>query len=521
MFTRWLHTRLKAAETALHGGRLDDACERFRAAGSSGPAAQRLAAEIAAALLARARLSAEAGRAAEALSDLDRRREFAPDAGEAAALRQRILNEQAGRVARQAHHREIAAEVHQQLADGRLDTGRVLIDQVADPAERERLRGNLHQRLHRAHELLEQARASLQAGDVHAACRSLCDALLRHGRTAETLDFAAKVAPRLTAELDDWLRSGRLDRHRASVQRASAMIDLDPRLVEHQRLSDQFVQAAAELAGGAHVALRQTLLRASAALPDAPWLREALDALGGILSGEERLLRSPLGLLDGGVPPAAPLAGLERAAPPPASDALPLGDEPLLLLVDGAGSSLLAARAIVRIGRAGAAPVELPLPAGIQSHHAEIVREGEDCFLVARGPTRLNGRDIQRSLLRDGDRIVLSDSAKLSVLRPSAKSETVVLRLADRCRAPLDVHQVLLFRGVCLVGPHPSCHVRTREGQSRVVLLERGGRLHARLDDGARRSPSVPVRAGETLDLGDVRLTVKPYRPREAAGPGA
>jgi hypothetical protein len=189
-------------------------------------------------------------------------------------------------------------------------------------------------------------------------------------------------------------------------------------------------------------------------------------------------------------------------------------DRPLLVLVDGGCSALLVRREHVRLGCAGGSgAVDVPLPADVQSHHAEIVRRGEDYFLTAYGPVTVNRRRVEHTLLRDGDRIVLGDNAKMVFARPSAKSTTAVLRLSHRCRLPQDVSEVILFDETCLIGPVPSCHVRTAEGTGQVVLFERGGGLHARqtAGNGWLNAAARAVPAGQTLDFGDLRVTVKPY----------
>ena len=98
----------------------------------------------------------------------------------------------------------------------------------------------------------------------------------------------------------------------------------------------------------------------------------------------------------------------------------------------------------------------MPIPAELKSHHADVVRDGEDYFLVAHGPVRVNRRVVTRTLLRDGDRVVLGEKAKLVFHKPSVKSGTAVLKLSHRCRLAQDVSAVVLFHDTCLIGPQAS-----------------------------------------------------------------
>jgi hypothetical protein len=250
----------------------------------------------------------------------------------------------------------------------------------------------------------------------------------------------------------------------------------------------------------------------------------------------DRLLRSPLSLLDPGLAKAATSA---RNGPAPAGAPLPplpagealLADDafrgpvderaaydrggPLLLLVDGTASCMLTTRDIIRIGRAsGTSEADLAFAGDLQTRHAEIVRDGEDYFLTAIGPVQVNRQSVRRTLLRHGDRVVLAHNVKLTFEKPSVKSETAVLKLSDRCRLPQDVSLVVLLSGTCTIGPQPSAHIRTREGETPVVLFEREGRLHARSngnETGAQLGRGVPLRPAEPKEFGDVRIAVKPY----------
>ncbi|MEW6249526.1 MAG: FHA domain-containing protein, partial [Planctomycetota bacterium] len=155
--------------------------------------------------------------------------------------------------------------------------------------------------------------------------------------------------------------------------------------------------------------------------------------------------------------------------------------------------------------------VDVPLPADIHSHHADIIRRGDDYFLTAYGPVEVNHQRLTQSLLRDGDRLALG-AGRLLFARPSAKSASAVLRLSHRCRLPQDVSDIVLFRETCLVGPAASCHLRTHGGEDQIVLFERGGALYARQTAGRGwlSAPARAVVAGQPLEFGDLRVTVRP-----------
>ena len=91
MFSRWTYARVKAAENALDAGRIDEAFERARQLDDPQNARmQKLLDGVAAALLARARLAAQAGDDPRALADLGRLRQIHRLGREAEAFETRI-----------------------------------------------------------------------------------------------------------------------------------------------------------------------------------------------------------------------------------------------------------------------------------------------------------------------------------------------------------------------------------------------------------------------------------------------
>lgn len=524
MFSRWMFVRLKAAQRALDDGRLDEACERLNQPDLRDTRRARpLVAELARALLARARLHARAGRYREALADLDQIAAFDASNEESEALRQRVEQEHHARIDRQARHEHAAHDAAERIRAGRIETGRLAIERIEDPARREQLRDELEMHAQRGRQLVERATTALDSGDWLAACRLWDEAVTRHGRSQASDALSARLVPACRQGFEKWLKAGQLEQLRAALEYTTRLRQQAPELDAFNKLGELLDRAGAELATRDYTALRTTLAQLQALAGEASWLTRATRALAGLLEAESTLFASPLGLLSVSGP--APQGGgasadvaTAREAPTTVVSArgAPLGADPLLMLVDGTGSSLLIAGDIVKIGRAGGMTgIDVPIPADIQSHHMDIEREGGDYFLVAHGPTTINGRTASRALLRHGDRIVLGQSAKLTFCQPSAKSESAVLMLSSRNRLPLDISSVVLFRDTCLLGPQSSCHVRTREGDTRVVLFERRGRLWARATnrDGRPTGPAVALKLDQTSDIGDQRLTVKRYEP--------
>ena len=101
MFSRWMFVRLRAAENALHDGRLDEAHRRLCPADMRDQRkARELRSELAQRLIARVRLHVQAGRYREALDDLDRVDAIGGATNDSRALRARAEEELRHRVGR-------------------------------------------------------------------------------------------------------------------------------------------------------------------------------------------------------------------------------------------------------------------------------------------------------------------------------------------------------------------------------------------------------------------------------------
>lgn len=533
MFSRWNFARLKVAENALDNGRIDEAYERLLTPEvKKMRRAQELLDILAKSLLARARLHARAGRYQEAISDLDRLEKTERMNTDAQVLRRRVEEEQRQRAGRHAERSDAFNKAARDIKAGRLESGQLAVERLEDADRREQLREELDIRVQRSEQLLEQARDLLNVGDVLTACRFWEEACDRHGRGRQSDALAAELAPACQSLMDQAFQAGRLDQLRSALQATQSLRAFSPTFSEYEHLVELSRKAAEKLVAADYVGLRETLLRLQAARGDADWIKSALKPIDEIVRAHSQLLASPLGLLGmslykttgfGKVSPA--VARHNQYAPERTvyrGQGVVLDNRALLLLVDGTGSVLLVARDVVRVGRAGSqSGLDIPIPADIQSHHADIIRDGEDYFLVARGPVRVNHKQVGRTLLRHGDRIVMGAKAKMVFHKPSAKSETAVLKLSSGCRLPQDVSLVVLFKSTCLFGPQSGCHVRTREGDTRLVLFDRAGELFVRraARDGRPTGPAEALPANETSDFGDLRLTVKEYVIDGSGGP--
>jgi len=325
--------------------------------------------------------------------------------------------------------------------------------------------------------------------------------------------------------------SGRLDRARLDLEAVAGIESRQSDRIEMEHAIRHATDAARALAAHDYDAAAVSLGRLAKVFNRAAWVEEARERLERIDDDVEFLMAGPLGLLNQGVSSPARSAPVydtvaaprAPAAPPVAravSPAAPIGQPApaaetpgvprrMLLRIDGVGSLLLVRGDRGSIGRAGpGASADVALVSDLSERQAEIVRAGEDYFVVSQSGVELAGSNTDHALLQDGDRIRLGKRIRLRFRRPSLKSSAATLDLGDGVRLENDCRRVVLWSGPVIIGGTKECHVTAAHGAGEFVLLERGGKVY--LKPMGPQGQSIAVEPGRPVVMGDLRFTVSP-----------
>jgi len=193
----------------------------------------------------------------------------------------------------------------------------------------------------------------------------------------------------------------------------------------------------------------------------------------------------------------------------------------LLCWIDGVGGYLLCMSPRISLGRAtGDATVDVPLFADVSRLHAYLSRDTEGGYVLeAVRPVKVNGKAVDRVLLKDGDELALGSACVLRFRQPLAVSGTARLDLVSRHRLPLSLDGVLLMADACLLGDSTGTHV-TVPGLHRPLALVRfkenlaaqcAGRFQV---DGKDCKGRARLRSKSTVAAEDFRLKLEPVGPR-------
>jgi len=530
MLSQLLFVRLKAAEKALRGGRLDDA---YRLATALDLRNHRRSRAVLAALtplfVERARQHYRADRFEEALADLARTQASGSLQAEIDQLREDIRTVQAEQRRNQVsrYHRLDAAKKRidrGSLAGG----GRILEEASENDREAKKLHRQLQNRVEDAMDMIKQAEKLISRGQLATAAQRL--------RRAKSLDASngaiAEIETRLCNLILDNTRAALIDgKLRRAVDELSCLGDLGANLPARKELANMLAvtrQATESLKTGKQAEARAHVMRLKRLLPKAKWIDETIKQLKQLDDVTTVLRAGPLGetLESREVAGAAcespdsfketlPIPG--RAA---SSDELP---ERLLLLVDGGGSYLLLRSARNTIGRVvSSKPADVPIFSDLGEQHAHIFRADDDYFVASGRDIEVGGRKTKQTLLRDSDRVVLGRKAKFTFRLPSRKSPTAVLDLSDTTKMPNDVRRIVLFHNHATMGPGPAAHLRCPHASPPLVLFERDGALWIRpKSDGHVDTTAQQLRIGEPMEIQGASLVLERWQDRPVGGTNA
>ena len=531
--------RIKQAEAALAGGRLDEACELLADADlRSHRQAQQLLDGLIGRLVARGQEHLAAGRMPQALADCQKAGDLGGNISAPAELRARIAEALAGEHNARRAHGDALVSARRHADAGRLSLAGQLLDDASPPHGGDastrigELRREVDARRQAADAAGRRCRAAMDRGDLAAAVDELLAARAQRATNDELAELSARVVEGCVEQARRELNRGRIDLAETLLARAELPAGARPAVAELQRALVECRQAAAAARAGHMRQAGEMLRRARAILPDAAWLAEAVEAVDHAAHARETLWSGPLGMLGGSAagaeldrgrrvipnaaaetaPIPAPVAGgangrpgrgaKEHEAATPASVFQERSNMPgrFVIQLDGAGSSLVLGGGRVTVGPISSMhrpDLGLLADANLPIVSVERTDEG-DYFLACQRPVEVNDRPVTGKLLADGDKIALSPRCRLRFRLPTPASTTAVLELSTARMPQADIRRVILMDRELVIGPGAAAHVRADQLPGRAVLQLGDGKLLCRTECEVTRE-SRPLDAAEGI----------------------
>jgi len=530
MFGRLNQVRIRAAQEALAEGRLDDAFEALRAPDlSENRQVLDLREQLSEAYLDRGqeRMLDRAFEAAR--GDFARAGMLNPTADRPQQWIERAEDAMTHDRVEAARTKEAAAEARRRMEAGSLHGAAAAVEALdVHSPEREHIEDEIDRRGSRATRLMDAARAALKKGRPAEAVRDLQEAKQLDARLDGLNDLIDKTVSEVVKIAEKDFAAGRVDDAENALVELGELGKHDDR---REALSDA-LRVAREIAD----ALRNEdfdnadilLGRLDALGIKTPWAKTIRDQVRTIETQRRALLQGPLGMLIGNfrrertTEARRPIddtldAGQRKQrisdGPPPILPRSPVDVKPnkkgvpsrLIMRVDGVGSFLLLTKDRIGIGRSGpGATADVQLVSDLSERHAEVIRAGEDYFMVSQRGVELGNDKSEHALLQDGDRLRLSKRIRLTFRKPSLKSQTAQLELGEGVRLPTECRSILLWAGPLLLGNTRECHVRLPATMGDCVLVQREDGLFIKPMRGAGRK----IQIGEPVQIGELSLRV-------------
>ncbi len=543
MFGRLANVKIKSAEDALAAGRIDEA---FVLATADDLAKHerivKVRESLASAFLERGQERLMSRQFTEAIADFDRAARCGFMADKVKEWRRRGQDAYDADRASSAERQAALEEARRRAEAGSLAGA---ADALNRTPSNDPLRGAMEAALDRqarqAADALGAAESAIERDDLHTAAKQITAAKRLHSKLEGLASAEARLVDRTVERARGHFESGRLDRARMDLELLSELESRRSERIEIENAIRHAVEASIAFAAHDYSKAAVCLGRVAKVYAKAEWVAEARERLARVEESVEFLMEGPLGLLAHAkgvtgaqadraelnetlAAPKAPPPPIARPTAPPAyaaNEARP-GDTPgvprrMLLRIDGVGSFLLVRGDRISIGRAGpGATADVALVSDLSERQADIVRAGEDYFVVSQSGVELAGANTDHALLQDGDRIRLGKRIRLRFRRPSLKSSAALLDMGDGVRMENDCRRVVLWSGPVLIGGTKECHVTTPQSAEEYVLIERGGRIYVK--PMGPRGQATPIEFGQAVTLGDLRFTVNPVSGSGRAG---
>ena len=470
------HVDLKRIETAITGGRLDEAFDRLiESPDRAHRDGQRLIEKLAQAFVQRGEEHLRNLRLDDADHDAEKALRLAGSAPEIAELRNRIRVAQI----RKRQDRESQQSIENRIRAGQLTLAAKLLPEGSEGAR-------LAQTIDRDRQTLEDFASKLELAiresDFESAIRiaeSMDSNIIKH---ASIQPHLRKAVQQLIDRAKKEFVAGRTD----SFMRTSNLLDRlggeFPEIAEVVQTADRCRRARQHLESEQFDALDIELGRLAQLYADAEWVRDAQASMSELLRHMRILRTGPLGLVES-TPSvvrsnidAVAVANTPRRDPNPTSSSSSTSS--LVLQIDGLGGILLLSNDRLTIGSASKSErCDLPLRTEGRSSPIEIRRSGEDYFAQSDIEFSVNEQPTNRKLLASNDSIQFGRRGRLRFRKPVPASCSAVLQLSGASLPRRDIRFVALMADSLVfapVGGHFSLPTHNGSDNGPIVLYRDG-----------------------------------------------
>ncbi|MEO1524503.1 MAG: hypothetical protein AAFX06_03665 [Planctomycetota bacterium] len=508
---------LKRIETAIKGGRLDEAFDRMmQSPQRSRHDGQKLIDQLAGALGQRAGEHLADGRLQDAESDVQKAIELAGRKPDLADLRERIVDAIDESSIQRRREDALQQSVKNRIRASDFTLAGQLLPRTSEP---DALAETLdHQRmiLDDAVTKMERALARNEQNEVVRIARTLRVEWLDHPKIGEHLSAALK--PLLEKAMED-LKAGRIDLVGSFLEATTGLEERRSEITELSQTHERCRLAKRAFDQGRWEDMDRELGLLAQMHPTLPWLEETRQSVAETLRFQREIQSGPLGLMTqtqsvkaalrpAPVGDACRVTALPRGVQPHAVQ--PQSTEPSLILqVDGLGGILLLTKDTVTIGSVSrSAMYDLPLRTDGPNDPLEIRRSGEDYFVQSESEFLVNDQATRRRLLAADETIQFGRRGRIKFRRPVPASGSAVLQLSGAALPRRDIRYVALLSD-SLVMASSGGHIAVPDLNTPLILFrDRDG--FAIKQTGSQVRENQRLLLGQSLLINGNRFSLRP-----------
>lgn len=506
MVSAVLLLRIKQAEFAIRGGRLEEAYQRVQQpAVREHRRGQELAQQLADSFVSRGRSYLDKGQFDAAAIDCQRAADLAGQQELILELRREIESAARNHARRRRHQEGVADQVRSMIRHGDFEGGQQKLDDLSSSTgERAGLAQEIERKQTQFAAALQRAKRTIEASDDEQALAALLAAERLRPDDNELATLRGRYVEAMLGKLRQAIADGRLDQATRQLERLRPLSAGHDGIIETESFVARLRNASQALAHGDLAEVSRLLKQATQIMSSTAWLTAATADASAAATAIEALRAGPLGLVQSGgdLSVTSPYQAVNPMRAADLEHGAAVVPERFLIQADGVGSFLVVRKDSTMLGpaRSSRAP-DVELQGMKHKSNVRIDRVDEDYFLRSEHELNVNNQPKREALLADGDVIELGKRCRGTFRLPNATTSTAVLEFNGSSFPRRDVRGVLLLSDAILVGSDRSAHIRVPQAKHPAVLYLRGETLSCR-----GREHTVPITFGESFAVGETSL---------------
>ena len=509
--------KLKQAQLATSQGRLDEAFDIITKSDVlEHKDGKKLADKLGVKFLDRAGQHLEAETIEQALADCNKAAKLIGNTTELGRLRKAIVEAMSSQQCKMHQQQAVVNAARENIAGGWVSVGKGLLEGTND-SDGAVLLQNANAIRSRTNAVIEKAQKALDEGYAEEAIE-----IIRCGQCGKDIGlYSSQLLGRLRRDVCSKVRD---DINIGRIDLAERMLDMLAGIEADSLESGELKSIVTECRKACGYIATGQLARASElfgklriVMPKAKWISEAANEAAKGAKAIEELRAGPLGLMTSSYKhneePKTEQVYEDRSYKRNAMMNNNVQSK-FILHIDGVGSYLVVNNDKVTIGPVSSSShCDVKVIAAADMQEVEIERCEGDYFIKSKTPVGINNKAVTGGLLKDSDKIALSNRNRIKFRKANSASNTVELIPSGIRFIQAGLTSVLLMDREILIGPGGSNHIQTNEISTGVIIYFNNGCLMCRSQeyiviDGVNCGNQCAIDCGKQIEIGTMTLTV-------------